>query len=104
LLKLTYLELRFRSPDASYDGNPWSAWNEQLGDVDCCQVEVVDILCTFAFPHVRLVPIVKLEGYVKSASKIKWERVFDCERRGIGHEHDQDAVMEALAHAPGDIL
>jgi len=62
------------------------------------------MICTFAFPHARLIPTVKLEGYVKSASKIKWEQIFNRGRRGERHEHDQDAMMEALVHAPGDIL
>ena len=65
---------------------------------------MVNMVCTFAFPFVSQIPTVKIEGFVKAASKNKWERIYDHERRGLQHEHDQQASMEAILHAPVDLL
>jgi hypothetical protein len=62
------------------------------------------MICTFASLHASWIPSVKLEGYVKTASKEKWERIFDLERRGIAHGHDQDAAMKALPPALAELL
>jgi hypothetical protein len=97
LPKLAYLEMRFRDPQYGRKGNPWS-------DSDCCQIDMVDMVCTFAFPFVSRIPTVEIEGFVKTASKNKWERIYDHERHGLQHEHDQQVSMEAILHAPADLL
>ncbi|KAH3984787.1 hypothetical protein HBI26_061390 [Parastagonospora nodorum] len=104
LPNLRYLEMRFRSPHDGSDGNPWSRGWEDNGALDCCQVNAVDMVCTFAFPFVAWIPTVKLVGYVKTASKKKWENIFDSERRRLSHGHNQEAAMQALLQAPADLL
>ena len=97
LPKLHHFEMRFRSPEDGFKGNPWRSSN-------CCQIDAVDMVCTFAFPHVSWIPEVKLAGYVKTTSMKKWERIFEKQRLGMTHDHDQEAAMQALLHAPEDIL
>jgi hypothetical protein len=97
LPKLDYLEMRFRDPQDGYADNPSSNSN-------CCQVDMVDMICTFAFPFVSQISNVKIEGFVKTASKKKWERIYDHERRGLSHDHGQQASMQAILHAPSNLL
>lgn len=89
--------MRFLSPEDGYAGKPWYIAN-------CCQVDAVDMVCTFAFPYVSWTAEVKLEGYIKTTSKVQWERIFEHEGRALAHDHDQEAVTQALLHAPQDLL
>jgi hypothetical protein len=104
LPNLRNLEMRFRNPHDGSDGSPWSSPWGSNGALDCCQVDAVDMVCTFAFPFVSWIPTVKVTGFVKTASKKKWESIFDSERRKLSHGHDQEAAIQALLHAPDDLL
>jgi hypothetical protein len=62
------------------------------------------MVCTFASLYVSWTSTVRLEGYVKTALKDKWEHIFDCERRKATHGHDQEAAIHTLLHAPADLV
>jgi hypothetical protein len=104
LPNLKYLEMRFRSPEDGHDGNPWARYANNDGYLDCYQKDIVDMVCTFAFPYVSWISKVKLEGYVKAVSKRKWERIFAHERRGLSHGFDQETSLKAILRAPSDLL
>jgi hypothetical protein len=36
-------------------------------------------------------------------SKKKWEQILEYERRGLNHEFDQEAAIEAIMLAPADL-
>lgn len=104
LPNLRHLEMRFRSPQDGSDGSPWSRPWEGNGALDCCQVDAVDMACPFSFPFVSWIPAVRVAGFVKTASKKKWESIFDSERRKLSHGHDQEAAIQALLQTPAGLL
>jgi hypothetical protein len=102
LPKPTDLQMRFRSPEDGWDGMPWGdlyGITEDRRPVECCQRTMVDWIMTFAFPYVKAIPKVTLEGYVKKDSKKKWEEILSMERAGQPHGFDQAEEMRAILEA-----
>ncbi|KAK0291909.1 hypothetical protein LTR35_001337 [Friedmanniomyces endolithicus] len=81
---LNHLELRFMStveptysPWVSYEGNrPWDIDFDRLP----CQKVLVDMILCFVSEWVRHIPSIKLTGFIKTETRMKWERVFKSKR------------------------
>jgi hypothetical protein len=85
------LRLGFRNPYDVVRGKnstPWNDfyqqhrredWFKDNHDHDPCRVAIVDYVLTFAFPHIKHIPIIRLTGCVKTYQKLKWERILATE-------------------------
>ncbi|KAF2642595.1 hypothetical protein P280DRAFT_448119 [Massarina eburnea CBS 473.64] len=96
LPNLVALDLRFRNPE---DGNAWSPWQQNY-----CHRTAVDMILTFAFPFVHHITKVNVAGYVKKATKEKWETIYTQARRRQASSHDQAAAMAVIFTTPLDLL
>jgi len=90
------LQLRFRSPEDGTDGNAWGR--------PCCQRTIVDWIMTFAFPFVKDVPKVTLEGYVKRPSKLMWEDALKPGEMEGGAPFDWQAEKNKILKTSSDCL
>ena len=96
LPQLRSLELYFDALKADF-ANPWSSADLSnrgrkftAGRLPCQKV-LADWILAYAYRYLRLVPEVKLSGYIKTSVRQKWERILGSSRRG-----ESDAEVEKL--------
>lgn len=108
LTTLQDLQIRFRKPSDGWEGSPWGhmVHKRKIEDSGCtytaCQRTVVDWVLTFAFPFIKHLPTVTLNGAVKKSSKVKWKYILTQEymytKHGqkTSHGHNQTEELEAI--------
>jgi hypothetical protein len=71
--RLRNLQLRFQSWDDGYCYSPWGYRRSSIPSVPavCCQRVMVDWIMTFAWPFIKEVSIVTIDGAVKEESKTR---------------------------------
>ena len=89
-------------PNVSYEDRYF--WENQ--DRPPCRRITADWVLTFAFQFLKHIPVVRLEGDIKTITKGKWEHLLDVDRREQGrheksHECDHDeALARILSQIP----
>lgn len=66
-----------------------------------CSRAIIDWILTFAYPHIKHIPNIYLQGYIKSDLKAKWDTIF-CTTPGYRNgSFDWDTAMAAIERCPG---
>jgi hypothetical protein len=100
--------------------NPWSAWIYHMGTTVQnhyqgmrewpCANTMTDWILTFAYPHIKHIPNIRLVGYIKTVVKAKWMRLLNNEyaQRKLSVEDkkkyatvfDHEAALAAILELP----
>lgn len=107
---LRSLDLSFRSAVSKLN-SPWSHPDafayELFPGIDLerhpCQKTLVDMIMAFAYQHVRHVPQVRLVGYVKTETKLKWEAMLNDKTR-MEYTYLVEAEKVAILSLPNSAL
>jgi hypothetical protein len=80
---LRNLQLRFQSWDDGYCYSPWGYRRSSTPSVPavCCQRVMVDWIMTFAWPFIKEVSIVTIDGAVKEESKTRWDTLLALSKK-----------------------
>ena len=70
----------------------WHPWDNVP-----CQKLLVDFVLASAWDHIRHVPAIKLSGYIKLSTKIKWKAAFEA-------YHSSGTEPAALLHFAPDMF
>ncbi|KAF2659956.1 hypothetical protein K491DRAFT_688810 [Lophiostoma macrostomum CBS 122681] len=105
---LTELRIRFRNFEDGWLGFPWTdSYSTDPRDylsVTCCQRTMVDWIMTLAFPFIKSLPKVTLEGYVRKPSKDKWEHILQMDKDGVAHGFDHGKELSAILSTPAQYV
>ncbi|KAF2003678.1 hypothetical protein P154DRAFT_572866 [Amniculicola lignicola CBS 123094] len=98
---LKHLQLRFRSPNDGYSGSPWNFGDFRFTG---CQRIMVDWIITMLFPTIRKIPKVTFTGFIKTATKQKWDhRLQKVKMDGFSetdHEEELCAIFRHKSEPP----
>ncbi|KAJ4359470.1 uncharacterized protein N0V89_000024 [Didymosphaeria variabile] len=104
--------------EAKMGGNPWQErvdvnWGApQFRNVQGqpCYRVIIDWILTFAYPYVKHIPKVHLQGHIKNVTKTKWDRIFLTEYllgqgKEIGHHgFVYQSALDVISNEPAFAL